>query len=28
MFQAWNDATALGRHPTSEHVDDVVSSGP
>jgi asparagine synthase (glutamine-hydrolysing) len=27
MFQAWNDATALGRHSISEQVDDTVSSG-
>src|SRR5262245_31759758 len=28
MFQAWNDAIALGRYSISEHVDDKVSSGP
>ena len=27
MFQAWNDATALGRHSSCEHVDDKVTSG-
>ena len=27
MFQAWNDATALGRRSICEHVDDKVSSG-